>query len=38
MPPTFLDSETCLLVLRNLMKAAYERQKAPTQPAGAAVK
>ena len=26
MPPTFLDSETCLLVLRNLMRASYDRQ------------
>jgi transcription-repair coupling factor (superfamily II helicase) len=25
MPPTFLESETCLLVLRNLMNAAYDR-------------
>ena len=26
MPPTFMDSETCLMVLRNLMRASYDRQ------------
>ena len=26
MPQTFLESETCLMVLRNLMRAAYDRQ------------
>jgi transcription-repair coupling factor (superfamily II helicase) len=27
MPPTFLDPETCLLVIRNLLKQAYDREK-----------
>ena len=37
MPPTFLESETCLLVLRNLMKAAYDRLS-NHEPAGVATK
>ena len=36
MPQTFLESETCLMVLRNLMRAAYDRQvngiPTPTPP------
>ena len=27
MPPTFMESETLLMVLRNLMRQAYEREK-----------
>ena len=40
MPPSFLDPEPCLLVLKNLMRAAYDRQQrgepppAPTPPPG----
>jgi hypothetical protein len=26
MPETFMESETCLMVLRNLMRAAHERE------------
>ncbi len=26
MPPTFMESETCLMVLRNLMRQAYDRE------------
>ena len=26
MPPTFLEPETCLMVLKNLMRGAYDRQ------------
>jgi transcription-repair coupling factor (superfamily II helicase) len=26
MPPTFMESEACLMVLRNLMNAAHERE------------
>jgi transcription-repair coupling factor (superfamily II helicase) len=26
MPPTYLEPETCLMVLKNLMRAAYDRQ------------
>jgi hypothetical protein len=27
MPPTFMDSEPCLMTLRNLMRTAYDREK-----------
>ncbi len=38
MPPTYLEPETCLLVLKNLMRAAYDRQEkglpaVPAKPA-----
>ncbi|HEX8523500.1 MAG TPA: transcription-repair coupling factor [Tepidisphaeraceae bacterium] len=38
MPPTFMESETLLMVLRNLMRQAYDREKngADGQPAQAA--
>jgi transcription-repair coupling factor (superfamily II helicase) len=26
MPPTYLEAETCLMVLKNLLRAAYDRQ------------
>jgi hypothetical protein len=26
MPPTYLEPETCLMVLKNLMRGAYDRQ------------
>ncbi len=34
MPPTFLDPETCLMVLKNLLRAAHNRQAKgePTAP------
>jgi hypothetical protein len=28
MPPTFMEPETCLMVLRNLMRKAYDREQA----------
>jgi len=38
MPPTFMDPEACLMVLRNLMRQAYDREQsgAPALPAPAA--
>jgi transcription-repair coupling factor (superfamily II helicase) len=42
MPPTFLDPEACLMVLRNLMRAAYDRElkgePAPAPPPAQAKK
>jgi transcription-repair coupling factor (superfamily II helicase) len=32
MPETFLDPETCLMVLRNLMRAAYDREQRGEAP------
>ncbi len=32
MPPTFLESETCLMVLKNLMRPAYDRQQRGEPP------
>ena len=35
MPPTYLDPEVCLFVLKNLLRAAYDREQAGDgQPAG----
>jgi transcription-repair coupling factor (superfamily II helicase) len=36
MPPTFLEAETLLMVLRNLLRSAYDREhSAPLQAAAA---
>ena len=32
MPPTFVESEACLMVLRNLMRAAYDREQKGEPP------
>ncbi len=32
MPPTFLEPETCLMVLKNLMRGAYDRQQRGEPP------
>jgi len=37
MPPTYLDSEVCLFVLRNLLRAAYDKEKGVAPSAVAAV-
>ena len=32
MPPTFVEPETLLMVLRNLMRSAYDRDRGVSQP------
>jgi hypothetical protein len=36
MPGTFMESETCLMVLRNLMRAAHDREVRGEPPPEAA--
>jgi hypothetical protein len=38
MPPTYLEPETCLMVLKNLMRGAWDRQQqSPPTPAAVAI-